>query len=429
MKLIEGVRGMRDLLPAEAGAWRQIETAAAECFGRYSYGEIRTPVVERTDLFRRQLGLQTDVVQKEMYAFEDQGGDSLCLRPEATVPTVRAVISLVRARGGTTRVWYGGPMFRRERPQKGRYRQFWQMGAEAVSAGPPAPEIDAEQIIMLARLWRDLGVAGRLELSLNNLGSADERAAYRDALGKYFRSHEKDLDEASKARIDGNPLRILDSKDPKTAAVAQNSPRLADFLGKDSQRHESGVKEIISAAGIDFVDSPMLVRGLDYYNLTVFEWTLTGDERRQNALCGGGRYDGLSEQIGGPPLAGCGFALGLDRLAALCEEAQGEFAEDAPDCFIAAAGAGASYCMRAAETLRESGLSVWQHADGGKLGKQLNKADSINAALVVIAGSEEEQRGAVAIRRMKDGRQEEIAIENAGAFARKMLKEETKEAP
>ena len=416
---------MRDLLPAETARWRRAEAAAAEVFARYGYGEIRTPVAERAELFRRQLGESTDVVQKQMFAFADLSGDEICLRPEATVSSVRAVGASGLHRGGVVRVWYGGPMFRRERPQKGRYRQFWQLGAEAMSAGAPDPAIDGEQILMVARLWRELGIADKLQLHINNLGSAAERAAHRKELAAYFLRNESKLEPSAKERIADNPLRILDSKDPQTAAVAAEAPPLADFLGEESRRHLQTLSEILADAGVEFSEDPTLVRGLDYYNLAVFEWTLRGDSRRQNALGGGGRYDGLSQQIGGPPLHGCGFALGLDRLMTLLEEeSSAEESATAPDCFLAAA-ASPAYCARAAESLREGGLSVWQHSGGGNLGRMLKKADAMRAPLAAIVGEDEESAQTVTLKRLSDGFQQKTALASAAAAAAAMKRQET----
>ena len=413
MALISSVRGMRDLLPAETGDWRRAETAAMQCFSRYGYGEIRTPVVERLALFSRQLGEHTDVVQKEMYAFTDRSGDELCLRPEATVPTVRAAAAANLHRGGVARLQYCGPMFRRERPQKDRYRQFWQIGAEAVGAGAPDPAIDAEQIMMLSALWAELKIGGKLRLALNNLGAPAERAAYRQTLSAYFRRRLDDLDEGARGAVETNPLRILDGKDEKTAEIAAAAPKIESALGAESRRHLDSVKNILAASGVDFFEEPRLVRGLDYYNLTVFEWTLKEDARRQNALCGGGRYDGLSEQIGGPPLSGCGFALGLDRLAALAEKR----AAPPPDCFLAAAGAKTEYCMRAAENLRAAGFSVWMHSGGGNLARQLKKADAMKTPLALIAGTKEESQNTITIKRLRDGEQRAAPLQNAAAAA------------
>ena len=420
-ELISSVRGMRDLLPADTHSWRHLESAAAACFARYGYGEIRTPMVERQSLFSRQLGEESDIVQKEMYTFTDISGDELCLRPEATVPTVRAIAAANLHRGNTARVWYGGPMFRRERPQKGRYRQFWQLGAEAIGDGTPDPAIDAEQIIMSADLWHTLNLSSNIRLLINNLGAPAERAIYRRTLGDYFRRHINDLDAAAQSRIDDNPMRILDSKDPTTAAIANNAPSLHSFLGADSHRHVATVKSILSATGVEFTEEPSLVRGLDYYNLTVFEWAQKDDERRQSALGGGGRYDGLSAQIGGPPLHGCGFALGLDRLAAL----QTDSAPLPPDCFLATAGAGAEYCAQVAIRLRHAGFSVWQHSGGGNIARQLKKANAMNTPLALIIGEQEESQQTVTIKRLHDGTQQSATLNDSGTIAAQMYRKET----
>jgi histidyl-tRNA synthetase len=415
MPVILSVRGMRDLLPEDTAHWQAVETTAAACFARYGYAEIRTPMVERTALFCRQLGEHTDVVQKEMYSFIDAGGEELSLRPEATVPTVRALVENGLRRGGLERVWYGGPMFRRERPQKGRYRQFWQLGAEAVGVADPV--IDAEQIIMLAQLWNDMGVQDKLCLVVNNLGTADERAHHREKLRTHFRHHESQLDDAARARIDGNPLRILDSKNKSVQEVVNTAPLLANELGTASQQHVASVKNMITGAGIDFVEDTTLVRGLDYYNLTVFEWVLKDDSRRQSTLCGGGRYDGLSEQIGGPALPGCGFALGLDRLAALVDKAS----HPAPTCYLVTTGGSDSYCTTVAEQLRKNVLSVWRHVGGGNLARQLKKADAMNTALAVIVGTDEESAGEVTLKRLCDGEQQQVLTSRVAETAAMMM--------
>ena len=412
MPLISLVRGMRDLLPEDAGGFRRAEAAAAECFAGYDYGEIRTPIVERTELFQRQLGEHSDIVQKEIYAFEDRSGDPLCLRPEATVPTVRAIAAASLHRGTTARMWYCGPMFRRERPQKGRYRQFWQIGAEAVAEGAPDPAIDAEQICMADRLWRKLQVHDRLQLWINNLGRPDERAVYRKTLSAYFADHADRLDEAARARIHDNPMRILDSKDAD-ADIIRNAPPLADCLSDESRAHVENVKSMLSASEVQFRETPHLVRGLDYYNLTVFEWTLKDDSRRQNAVCGGGRYDGLSAQIGGPDLHGCGFALGLDRLVSLMAHTPSV----APDCYVVAAGASDAYVVKTCEALRDIGLSVRMHSGGGTLTRQLKKAANCKATFAVILGEEEEQAQTVSVKRLHDGLQQSAPLLQAATLA------------
>ena len=415
MLLIPSIRGMRDLLPAAADRWHEAERVSAACFRRYGYGEIRTPILERAELFRRQLGEDSDIVQKEMYEFTDVNGDCLTLRPEATVSVVRALAQSGMRRGELARVWYGGPMFRRERPQKGRYRQFWQLGVEALGAADAA--LDAEQIIMLSSLWEEWGIKDKLSLTINNLGLPDERARHRQKLRDYFRQHAAALEESARARIDGNPLRILDSKDAKTREIAAAAPRLSEELGEESRAHVEAVKNMLEAVGIEFMADATLVRGLDYYNLTVFEWTVRGDERRQNVLCGGGRYDGLAEQIGAPLLPGCGFALGLDRLMPLLSEAP----PPPPLCYLAVVGGSASYCTVAAENLRRAGVSVWRHAGGGNLARQLKKADAMRTPLVAMVGGDEEADKTVTLRRLEDGEQQKVPLATVGVTAARLI--------
>ena len=417
--LIAPVRGMHDILPEQVAAWQQMEQVAADCFHSYGYRELRTPLLEKAELFRRPLGEKTDVVQKEMYCFNDKAdGDQLALRPEATVSTVRALLAAGRQRGAAVRVWYSGAMFRRERPQKGRYRQFHQLGAEALGSADPA--LDAEQIIMLARLWRALGVAGRLRLEINNLGSSEERADYRGRLSAYFERRRSDLDEDATERITTNPLRILDSKHPATLKVIAEAPPLADSLGTQSRRHLDRVKDKLTAAGIAFSENDRLVRGLDYYNLTVYEWSLADDTRRQNTVCGGGRYDGLAESIGGTAFPGCGFALGLERAVSLLGAAPPPVA----DCFLALADADNASAVLAdtvAEYCRDEGLSVWRHVGGGKLDRQLKQADSMGAPLAIIIGESEASGDYVTIKRLADGEQRQVPPADAAETGRRLL--------
>lgn len=416
--LIAPVRGMHDILPHQTAVWQQLEHTAALCFRSYGYRELRTPLVEKAELFRRPLGETTDVVQKEMYCFGDTAdGDLLALRPEATVSAVRALLAAGGARAGVARVWYGGAMFRRERPQKGRYRQFHQLGAEGLGSTDPA--LDAEQIIMLARLWRALDIAAALRLEINNLGGSGERAAYREKLSAYFRRCRGGLDAEAAARIETNPLRILDSKNPQTLAVVADAPRLAESLGDASRRHVDAVKNKLAAAGVAFSENDRLVRGLDYYNLTVYEWSLAGDERRQNTVCGGGRYDGLAERIGGAEFPGCGFALGMERIVALLPAA-----EAAADCFLALADDAAASVALAdtvAERCRDDGLTVWRHVGGGQLARQLKRAAALGAALVIIVGKEEADGGYVTIKRLTDGEQRQAPPADAVTTSRRLM--------
>ena len=420
MTAVSAVRGMGDVLPDFAPFLRAVEDAAAGVLHLYGYAEIRTPIVERAELFARPLGAGSDVVEKEMFAFADaRSGDQLALRPEATASVVRAVAGSEAATAGVARVWCGGPMFRRERPQKGRQRQFHQVNAEAVGAQSPA--IDAEQIILLDRLWKSVGVRGRLVLEINNLGGRDERARHREKLSAYFRKRESELDETSRRRIETNPLRILDSKNPDTLAVAAEAPALADELGSESRAHLDAVREKISAAGVDFSDNPMLVRGLDYYNLTVFEWSLKDDSRRQNVLCGGGRYDGLAETIGAKPAPGCGFAVGVERAADLMRECGLAAASPAAACRMICADAASAFADAVAEKMRDAGVSVFRQVTGGNFSRQMKKAASADSPVVVIVGEDELQNGQATLRRLSDGKQLCVAPDNAGAAARELL--------
>lgn len=421
MQVIPVIRGARDLLPADLSRWHFAEQAAARCFAAYHYGEIRTPILERAELFARQLGEHTELVEKQMYLFADGKNETLALRPEATVPTVRAVLQSTLHRSLPARLWYCGPMFRRERPQKGRYRQFWQIGAEILGAKEPAA--DAEQIIMTARLWKELGINDKLRLIINNLGNAEERTKHRDKLRDYFRKRRDEMGEDA-ARAETNPLRLLESKDAKTAAVAKDAPQLAAELGDDSRRHLDAVKDSISRAGIAFDEDNALVRGLDYYNLTVFEWCISGDERRQNAVCGGGRYDGLAAQIGGGiSMPGCGFALGLDRVTDMLAEPPSA----GVDCFVAFGKGGGDddegkTADMICEQCRDKGLTVRRHIGGGNLARQLKKANAIGARAVIIIGAHETASGCITIKNMTSGEQTSIAAADAAAHLQKALR-------
>jgi histidyl-tRNA synthetase len=315
-KIIQPVRGMGDILPAQAGYWRKLEDAAREVLGAYGYSELRVPVVEYTELFKRSIGEFTDIVEKEMYTFIDKGGDSLTLRPEATAGIARAAISNGLTRAEKLRVWCMGPMFRHERPQKGRYRQFHQIDVEAL--GYPGPDIDAEMILITARLWKQLGI-GRVRLQLNSLGTPAARTVYREKLVEYFKAHEGALDEDSKRRLGGNPLRILDSKNPDMRPLVDAAPLITDHLDEESRQHLDTLCSHLAAAGVEFHLNPRLVRGLDYYTRTVFEWT-TDALGSQDAVCSGGRYDGLIAQLGGDPTPAIGWAMGQERVVALMEQ-------------------------------------------------------------------------------------------------------------
>ena len=397
---LQAVRGMNDVLPDEAALWQRFEDAARIVFERYGYRYLRVPIVEATPLYVRSIGEHTDVVEKEMYTFDDKlNGDSLTLRPEATAGIVRAAIehSLVYER--PLRVWTGGPMFRHERPQKGRYRQFHQLDVEAL--GFAGPDVDAEQIVMLARLWHVLGLTG-ITLAINSIGDASERRAHRTALIEHFERNAALLDDDARRRLHANPLRLLDSKHAPLQDVIASAPRLIDALGADSRAHFDGLRALLDEAGIGYVVNPRLVRGLDYYNRTVFEW-VTDALGAQGTVAGGGRYDGLFEALGGKPTPACGFAIGVERMILLLQE-QGTLHAAAPDAYIVHAGERAGVlARRVAETLRDHGAAVVLHAGGGSFKSQMKKADASGARLAVIVGDDEAAAGTVAIKTLREG--------------------------
>ena len=405
---IRAVRGMNDILPDEAERWEALEETLRDWLRSYGYRNVRTPILEPTALFRRAIGEATDIVEKEMYTFTDSlNQESLTLRPEATASVARAVAEHSLLYGGGQRLYYIGPMYRHERPQKGRYRQFHQVGAEAL--GFPGPDVDAELLLMCARLWDDLGLQG-VRLQINCLGSAAERAMYRKSLVSYLESREKDLDEDSKRRLRTNPLRVLDSKNPDMQKLIGGAPRLLDALGSDSLKHFEGVQAILRDAGRPCEINPRLVRGLDYYNLTVFEW-VSDALGAQATVCAGGRYDGLLEQIGGKPAPACGFAMGIERLLALLAD-PGERA--APDVYLVNQGERAErFAFRVAEALREAGFGVVQHCGGGSFKSQMKKADGSGAPLAVIVGDEEAQAGGASVKALREEREQfRVTLEN-----------------
>jgi len=384
---IQAVRGMNDILPDEAALWERFEDVARAWAHGYGYRAIRTPLLEHTALFRRAIGEATDIVEKEMYSFVDElNGEQLTLRPEATASTVRAAIEHSLLHNGPQRLWYMGPMFRHERPQKGRYRQFHQIGAEAL--GYAGPDVDAELVLMCARLWDDLGIDG-VRLQLNSLGALGERLAHRDALVAYLRRHEADLDGDSRRRLATNPLRVLDGKNPSMRPIIEGAPKLLDFLGEASLKHFDGLQAILKDAALPYSIDHHLVRGLDYYNLTVFEW-VTDRLGAQGTVCGGGRYDGLFEQIGGKPAPAIGFAMGVERLIALMRESESAAAPEAPEVYLVHQGDAADrFAFVVAERLRDSGFSVVHHCGGGSFKSQMRKADASGAVLAVIVGDDE----------------------------------------
>ncbi len=394
---LAAVRGMNDLLPADAQLWEWFEARVVDWLRSYGYQQMRTPLLEATELFVRGIGEVTDIVEKEMYSFE-MGDEQLTLRPEFTAGIVRAAIEHNLTYDGPRRIWSMGPAFRHERPQRGRFRQFHQVNVEAL--GFAGPDIDAEHIVMLARLWRILGI-GRTRLEVNCLGQADERAAHRNALITYFDAHRAQLDADATRRLHSNPLRILDTKNPQMSALVEAAPRITDYLGEASRAHFEGVQALLQAAGISFTVNPRLVRGLDYYNLTVFEW-ITDALGAQGALCGGGRYDPLMERMGGKPTPACGFAIGVERvIEVLRESGQAEVVPRTDVYVLHQSGATATAAFLAAEELRNAGLDVTLHAGEASLKSQMKKADASGAEFAVIIGENELAQGSVTVKALR----------------------------
>src|SRR5512139_2816150 len=387
---LQPVRGMNDVLPDDSAAWQHLERVARDTFAEYGYREIRLPLLERTELFKRSIGELTDIVEKEMYTFEDRGGDSLTLRPEATAGIVRACITNGLLHNQRQKIWCMGPMFRYERPQKGRYRQFHQIDVEAL--GYPGPDVDAELVMMSARLWRRLGLSG-LRLNLNSLGTPESRKGYRAQLVEYFRRHEAALDEDSRRRLGGNPLRILDTKNPALREIVDGEPAA----------HFASLRAQLDGAGIDYVVNPRLVRGLDYYSRTVFEWVTT-DLGSQDAVCSGGRYDGLVAQLGGDPVPAIGWALGEERIVELMRLQGLVTDEGSPDVYIVLAGDAAEAAgVGLAERIRDAtpGLRVETNCGGGSFKSQLKRADKSGARYAVIVGDDEAARQVAALKPLR----------------------------
>jgi histidyl-tRNA synthetase len=397
---LQAVRGMNDVLPDESALWQRLEDAARAVFALYGYRNLRVPMVEPTALFVRGIGEHTDVVEKEMYTFDDRlSGESLTLRPEATAGIVRAAIEHSLCYERPQRVWLAGPMFRHERPQKGRYRQFHQFDVEAL--GFAGPDVDAEQIVMLARLWRELGVADGIRLAINSIGDADERRAHRADLIAHFERHRDLLDEDARRRLHANPLRILDSKTPSMQAMIAEAPRLIDRLGPESRAHFDGLASALAGAGIAFEVDPRLVRGLDYYNRTVFEW-ITDRLGAQGTVAGGGRYDGLFEALGGKPTPACGFAIGVERMILLLQGA-GATAADAPLAYVVHSGDAAGTLARSlAESIRDAGHAAIVHAGGGSFKSQMKKADASGARYALIVGEDEAAARTVSVKPLRE---------------------------
>jgi histidyl-tRNA synthetase len=411
-KQIQAIRGMNDCLPEQTPVWQMLETTLRRVVSSYGYSEIRMPIVEMTNLFQRAIGEVTDVVEKEMYTFNDRNGDSLTLRPEGTAGCVRACIEHGLVYNQERRLWYVGPMFRHERPQKGRYRQFHQFGVEVF--GLNGPDIDAELIMLTARLWRELGIEQFTTLQLNTLGSSAERAAYRDALVVFLEQHKESLDEESKRRMYSNPLRVLDTKSPQVQEILQHAPTLADYFGEETKAHFNGLKALLDAAGIAYQVNERLVRGLDYYNYTVFEW-VTESLGAQGTICGGGRYDGLVEQLGGQATPAVGFAMGLERLTLMLETL--EKINNLPatvDVYICMAGEGALTAgLLLAEQLRSERpqLRIMTHCGGGNFKKQMKRADKVAARIALILGETEVAEQKVTVKFLRDQvEQQTIAV-------------------
>ncbi len=421
-KNIQAIRGMHDLLPDRIGLWQRLEDGARQVLESYGYSEIRTPLVEVTELFKRSIGEVTDIVEKEMYSFPDRNGDSLSLRPEGTASCVRAAIEnglLDQPR----RLWYRGPMFRHERPQKGRYRQFHQIGVEVF--GLEGPDIDQEVLFLTHRIWRTLGLDGLdgLRLEINSLGEGEERAAYRAELVSYLRAYAEDLDEDSLRRLETNPLRVLDSKNPDLSAIIAGAPVILDHLGEASRLHFEHFSAGLAAAGIPYQVNPRLVRGLDYYNRTVFEW-ITDELGAQGTVCAGGRYDGLVAQLGGRPTPAVGFAMGLERLVSLLEDrlVAGEATADpnALDAYLVAVGPAAQAAAPAlGERLRDAapGLRLQCHCGGGSFKSQFKKADRSGARYALVLGEGELERGVLGVKPLREeGEQRDLTYEELGPF-------------
>ncbi len=405
---IQSIRGMEDVLPDRSPLWQKFEDTTRRVFEQYGYRNIRTPIVEPTALFVRGIGEATDIVEKEMYVFNDRNDESLALRPEATAGIVRSAIEHSFLYNGPMRVWTSGPMFRYERPQKGRQRQFHQFDVEAL--GYEGPDVDAEQMVMLARLWKALGIRN-VELHVNSIGDAADRKAHREKLVAYFGKHKSLLDEDSLRRLETNPLRILDSKNPQMQAMIEGAPRLMDHLGDAAADHFAALKTLLDVAGLAYTVNPRLVRGLDYYNRSVFEF-VSSDIGAQSTIAGGGRYDGLFTQLGGKPTPACGFGMGMERVVLTMEAVKVEAAQN-PDAFVVHAGENAeSAAWKISESLRDAGLDVVIGA-GGSFKSQMKKADASGARYAVIIGEAEADSGQLTLKNLAGGEQRTVDLQAA----------------
>jgi len=406
---IKSLRGMHDLLPADTAAWQQLESRLRDLMQAYGYAEMRTPLLERTDLFCRSIGDATDIVEKEMYAFPDRHGESIALRPENTASCVRAALQHGLMRSGAQRIWYMGPMFRYERPQKGRYRQFHQVGAEVY--GVAGPIVEVELMLLTARLWKALGIDHAVRLEINTLGADTDRVAYREKLVQYFTEHKEQLDEDSQRRLLSNPLRILDSKNPDLQALIEAAPKLRENLGEEATAHFEQLQQGLTAAGVEFTINPRLVRGLDYYSHTVFEW-VTDHLGAQGTVCAGGRYDGLVTQLGGPETPAVGWAMGMERLLVLLEELVGAAEPMPAHAYLVAMGdAAQTAALALSEQLRDAvpGLRLTNNVSGGNAKAQFKKADRSGAAVALVVGEQELADHSFSIKPLRgDGEQQTL---------------------
>ena len=410
---IQSIRGMNDLLPEQSATWQYLERTVAELLASYSYGEIRFPILEKTELFKRAVGEVTDIVEKEMYSFDDRNGDSLSLRPEGTAGCVRACTENGLLHNQTQRLWYTGPMFRHERPQKGRLRQFHQVGVEAF--GLTGPDIDAELLLITARLWKILKIDHAVTLQINSLGTSADRADYRAALVEYLNARRDQLDEDSQRRLETNPMRILDSKNPDTQALLNSAPSLEDFIDQESRDHFQQLCAMLDAANISYEVNPRLVRGLDYYSKTVFEWVTT-NLGAQGTVCAGGRYDGLVEQLGGKPCPGVGFAMGVERLVLLLDElgAVPDSVDQAVDLYLLAVGNVEQQALVLAENLRSDcpNIRLECHCGGGSFKSQIKRADKSGARIALILGEDEVASGTVGVKYLREDRPQKTVAQS-----------------
>tara|TARA_B100000795_G_scaffold267341_1_gene251978 strand:- start:1830 stop:3104 length:1275 start_codon:yes stop_codon:yes gene_type:complete len=410
---IQSLRGMHDLLPENSAIWQYLEKTVADVLSRYSYKEIRFPILEQTELFKRSVGEATDIVEKEMYTFEDRNGDQLSLRPEGTAGCVRACTEHGLLHNQTQRLWYAGPMFRHERPQKGRQRQFHQIGVEAF--GLNGPDIDAELLLLTANLWKTLKIDGVVTLQINSLGSSTDRANYRDKLVGYLMAHRDNLDEDSQRRLETNPMRILDSKNPDVQRIVDGAPKLIDFIDDDSRQHFEQLCGILDAAKITYEINPRLVRGLDYYSKTVFEW-VTDSLGAQGTICAGGRYDGLVEQLGGKPCPGVGFAMGIERLVLLLDELKvvPDSVGQTVDIYLLAVGEVSNAAAVLADNLRNQcpNLRIESHCGGGSFKSQIKKADKSGATVALILGEQEAASSTVGVKYLRQEHTQETVVQD-----------------